>query len=224
MSVHPMTRRRLEVRDLDSGEVYLASQVDGVIEQLDRISVNGSVGDYSSEESAHVSRTSSEYGEGGIEWAAQRQASAVVIPPTPRATTSDAEPRWGRYEEAKATLSELRTIIQRALGRCKKDKRLLYDARVFELLLEDMDDRGVVIVADWPTRLLLHAFRDLIARFFGKPEMPPHGVLFIHRAVDPNDESLLSIDEYVCSYIDAMSIAPSFADANLSASYVAYKR
>ena len=41
---------------------------------------------------------------------------------------------------------------------------------------QDLEVTGVLVVADWPSKLLLDAFREMIARFFGKPRMPWHGV------------------------------------------------
>lgn len=147
--------------------------------------------------------------------------SAPELPVTPRGPESN---EWGGYEEAMATFGQLCRIIKRALARCKHDKRMGYEARILVELLQDLEATGVLVVADWPSKLLLNAFRDIISRFFGKPQMPWHGVLFLHRAEGCQPGKTQPGDEFVCSYIDPLSIHEAYTDRNLSAAYVAYKR
>eukprot|EP00966_Prymnesium_polylepis_P165574 3827403-Prymnesium_polylepis.1 len=146
------------VRNLDTGEYVSEHDVDHMLSQLTvtRLPREADAEDQGYDES--------------LEW--PMPSDAPGIPETPRASASN---EWRGYEEAMATYGQLCSIIKRALSRCRNDKRMGYEARILVELLQDLEATGVLVIADWPSKLLLNSFRDIIARFFGKPQMPWHG-------------------------------------------------
>ncbi|KAL1511946.1 hypothetical protein AB1Y20_005226 [Prymnesium parvum] len=196
----------MPVKNLDTGEYVSRHQMSHMLSQL-------SVTQLSSADSANASFDED------LAWPTPREK--VERPSTRRMSKED---DWQAYEVAQMTFHEMSDIVKRAQSKAK-DKRVSHDAHSILELMQMLEGSGVVIVADWPTRLLMHEIRELIATLiFGKSKMPSHGVLFLHRSDHFRPRKTLPQHEFVCTYIDSMMINATFADRDLSASYVAYKR
>eukprot|EP00326_Haptolina_ericina_P022963 CAMPEP_0181186328 /NCGR_PEP_ID=MMETSP1096-20121128/9976_1 /TAXON_ID=156174 ORGANISM="Chrysochromulina ericina, Strain CCMP281" /NCGR_SAMPLE_ID=MMETSP1096 /ASSEMBLY_ACC=CAM_ASM_000453 /LENGTH=343 /DNA_ID=CAMNT_0023275219 /DNA_START=148 /DNA_END=1180 /DNA_ORIENTATION=+ len=211
LGLQPEIPAASQIRDLDSGEIISHGQVDQVLSQLtvSRLPPPAEMEDF----------------DPSLEWPTPRDMAPIPVVPERRpGYAQDSRDTWGEYEEATATYAQLCQIIKKALARSKQDRRMPYEARILHELIQDLESTGVLVIADWPSKLLLHAFREIMASFFGKPRMPWHGVLFLHRAAEQHPGSTKPTDTFVLSYIDSMAIDEDKADANLSAAYVAYKR
>jgi hypothetical protein len=85
-------------------------------------------------------------------------------------TAGQREARLGRI-----SFEELRILLARALQRVKAfaahERRAAHEAMVMEKLLQELDDTGCIIVADWKMKFLASSFREAMADFFGKSGM-----------------------------------------------------
>lgn len=64
--------------------------------------------------------------------------------------------------------------------------------------MQELDETGCIIIADWKMKFLSHSFREAMSDFFGKAGMPWHGTMIIRRARPQNGETV-NEGEYVCS-------------------------
>ena len=85
-------------------------------------------------------------------------------------TAGQREARLGRI-----SFEELRILLARALQRVKAfaahERRAAHEAMVMEKLLQELDDTGCIIVADWKLKFLASSFREAMADFFRKSGM-----------------------------------------------------
>ena len=85
-------------------------------------------------------------------------------------TAGQREARLGRI-----SFEELRILLARALQRVKafaaQKRRAAHEAMVMEKLLQELDDTGCILVADWKMKFLASSFREAMADFFGESGM-----------------------------------------------------
>ena len=85
-------------------------------------------------------------------------------------TAGQRKARLGRI-----SFQELRLVLARALQRVAAfgahERRAAHEARVMEKLLQELEDTGCILVADWKMKFLASSFREAMADFFGKSGM-----------------------------------------------------
>ena len=140
-----------------------------------------------------------------------QQPAPVSPPPVARSAAGD--------------LKELQRAINRSLLRFRAfhahERRAAHEAGVMEMLMQELDETGCIVVADWKMKFLSSSFREAMSKFFGKAGMPWHGVMFVRRA--HGTEQVME-GEFVVTYVDA-SMADKKEDgfSTLCAVYLAMK-
>jgi len=91
--------------------------------------------------------------------------------------------RARRSEPRLETVATLRSLAQRSEDKLESYYahmvRAAHEARTMSRLLDELEDDGCIVVADWKMKFLMSLFREAMSEFFGKKGIPWHGCMIM---------------------------------------------